>query len=353
MKDIVIWIRRHTLLVCCFLAVLLLLSIILCISIGPVSISFTDVWRVVFHRTLGLGEVGDIPESTQNIVWFLRAPRVLLGVMVGVFLTLSGVGMQAFTRNPLADPYVLGISSGASCGAVLAMITTVLSFLGRYSTAAGAFLGAILSITLVYTLSRSGRDVSPIRLILIGVAVSAMFSAFTNYLVYSAPNDAKVREVTFWMLGGLSGVKWEYLLPAALLLIPAVAVMFCLSTAMNAIMMGENTAITLGINVTVVSRVLIASTALMTAVSVAVSGCIGFVGLVVPHIIRAIVGADHRKMIPISVLAGGIFMVWVDVGARMLDAPGEIPIGIITSMIGAPFFLWLVKVRKYSFGNRS
>ena len=347
------WIRSHTTILCSALGLLLLLSVVLCIGIGPVPISFTQVWRVILYQLLGWGEISDIPVSTQNIVWFLRAPRVLLGGMVGVFLTLSGVGMQAFTRNPLADPYVLGISSGASCGAVVAMITGLLHFLGRYATATGAFCGALLSIVLVYFLARSGHDISPIRLILIGVAISSLFSALTSYLVYSAPNDAQVREATFWMMGGLAGVKWEYLLPAGILLFPAILIMYCLSTAMNALLMGENTAITLGIPVSLVSRLLIGLTALMTAVSVAVSGCIGFVGMVIPHVIRSLVGSDHRRVVPLSALTGSIFMMWVDVGARMLDAPGELPIGIITALIGAPFFLWLIRVRRYAFGKSS
>lgn len=160
----------------------------------------------------GLGDwisLEGIRDSTQNIVWHLRAPRVLLGMLVGAALTLSGVGMQAFTRNPLAEPYVLGISSGASLGAVLAMLVGVWLPMGRLSVPAGAFVGALVSILLVYGLSRSGGAVTPVRLILVGVAVSAMFQAFTNYLVYTAPDDAAVREATFWMLGGLGSAKWE------------------------------------------------------------------------------------------------------------------------------------------------
>lgn len=187
MKRLCRAVRAHTGLACLALLAVLMLSVVLGISLGPVTIPFPEVWRVMLHRLLtplGLGDwisLEGIRDSTQNIVWHLRAPRVLLGMLVGAALTLSGVGMQAFTRNPLAEPYVLGISSGASLGAVLAMLVGVWLPMGRLSVPAGAFVGALVSILLVYGLSRSGGAVTPVRLILVGVAVSAMFQAFTNY----------------------------------------------------------------------------------------------------------------------------------------------------------------------------
>ena len=228
MKRLCRAVRAHTGLACLALLAVLMLSVVLGISLGPVTIPFPEVWRVMLHRLLtplGLGDwisLEGIRDSTQNIVWHLRAPRVLLGMLVGAALTLSGVGMQAFTRNPLAEPYVLGISSGASLGAVLAMLVGVWLPMGRLSVPAGAFVGALVSILLVYGLSRSGGAVTPVRLILVGVAVSAMFQAFTNYLVYTAPDDAAVREATFWMLGGLGSAKWEDLPLLALFLAAAV-----------------------------------------------------------------------------------------------------------------------------------
>lgn len=214
MKQFCRLVKTHTFLICLVLAAALLVSIVIGIGTGPVAIPFAEVWRVMFHRLGGLLTGSELPlegvrESTQNIVWFLRAPRVLLGALVGAALTLSGVGMQAFTKNPLAEPYVLGISSGASLGAVLAMLMGVsLPVLGRLSVSAGAFAGALVSILLVYLLARTRNAVTPIRLILVGVAVSAMFQAFTNYIVYTAPDDAAVREATFWMLGGLGSAEW-------------------------------------------------------------------------------------------------------------------------------------------------
>lgn len=353
MKRFCALIKKHTLSCCLVLLAILILSIVLGIAIGPVSIKFTEVWQVMlyqlFHPLFGAGSVEGIKESTQNIVWFLRAPRVLLGLLVGAALTLSGVGMQAFTKNPLAEPYVLGISSGASLGAVLAMLVGIYLPMGRLSISAGAFLGALASIIMVYVLSRSGGEITPIRLILVGVAVSAMFRAFTNYIVYTAPDDAKIREATFWMLGGLGSAEWSDVPPLAILIGPAFLLMWALSKQLNAMMMGDSSAITLGVNINLIRKLLILVTALLTATAVAVSGCIGFVGLVIPHIVRSIVGPDHRRLIPISTLAGAIFMVWVDVGARMLAAPAEIPVGILTAFVGAPIFLWMIKVRRYEF----
>ena len=355
MKRFCNLVKRHTLAACLVLLGLLLLSIILGIGLGPVSISFSDVYRVMFHRLSGIftGQAGSLPdvrESTQNIVWFLRAPRVLLGVLIGAALTLSGVGMQAFTKNPLAEPYVLGISSGASLGAVLAMLLGVsVPVLGKLSVSMGAFAGALVSILLVYLLAKSRGSVAPIRLILVGVAVSAMFQAFTNYIVYTAPDDAAVREATFWMLGGLGSAEWEDLPLLLCLVPPAFLLMLALSKSLNAMMMGDSSAITLGVNLNVVRNLLIVVTALLTASSVAVSGCIGFVGLVIPHLVRSVVGPDHRKLIPISTLTGAIFLIWVDVDARMIKPPAELPIGILTAFLGAPLFLWMIRVRRYEF----
>ena len=355
MKRFCNLVKRHTLASCLVLLGLLVVSVILGIGLGPVSIRFSDVYRVMFHRLSGIftgqtAPLESIRESTQNIVWFLRAPRVLLGALIGAALTLSGVGMQAFTKNPLAEPYVLGISSGASLGAVLAMLLGVsVPVLGKLSVSMGAFAGALVSILLVYLLAKSRGSVTPIRLILVGVAVSAMFQAFTNYIVYTAPDDAAVREATFWMLGGLGSAEWEDLPLLLCLVPPAFLLMLALSKSLNAMMMGDSSAITLGVNLNVVRNLLIVITALLTASSVAVSGCIGFVGLVIPHLVRSVVGPDPRKLIPISMLTGAIFLIWVDVGARMIKPPAELPIGILTAFLGAPLFLWMIRVRRYEF----
>ncbi|MDO5424215.1 MAG: iron ABC transporter permease [Eubacteriales bacterium] len=353
MKKICKLMKDHVGITCMVLAGLLILSIILGIGIGPVSIPFGTVWKVVLNRLFGIGDVTEIPVNTQNIVWHLRVPRVLLGGMVGVCLTISGVAMQSFTKNPLASPYVLGISSGASFGATLAMATGVLSFLGSWAVQVGAFGGAMAAILIVYYLAKSGKEVAPIKLVLVGTAVSAMFTAFSNFIVYKAPDETKVKQVTFWMLGSIASAEWTDLIPLAVVFLPGTICLYAFSSSLNAMLMGESSAVTLGVNVNLVRKITVFLSAVMTGIAVSVAGSIGFVGLVIPHIVRSMVGADHHKVIPISAFLGAIFLIWVDVGARMLDAPSEIPIGIITSMIGAPVFLWMIRVRKYSFGNKS
>lgn len=353
MKRLCNWLRTHVFAACMGLAAILLVTVALAVSIGPVMIPFSEVWRVLFHNLFGVGDISDIPVNTQNIVWHLRVPRVLMGALVGLSLTLSGIAMQSFTKNPLASPYVLGISSGASFGAVLAITTGALAFLGAYALQVGAFAGAMASILIVYGMAKSGRAVAPIKLVLVGMAVSALFSAFSNFLVYKAPVESKVKEVTFWMLGSIASAEWKDLIPLAVLAVPGSIVLYALSNSLNALLMGESSAITLGVSVNAVRTVTVFLSAILTGAAVASSGCIGFIGLVVLHITRAVVGADHRKVIPIASFLGTIFLIWVDVGARMLDIPSEIPIGIITAMVGAPFFLWMMKARRYAFGGSS
>lgn len=345
------FVRNRTWICCIILCIILFISVILGIGLGPVSIDFKTVWRIMFKNLFNSGDISDIKLGTQNIVWHLRVPRVLLGLAVGSGLTLSGVGMQAFTKNPLAEPYVLGISSGASAGAVLAMLVTVVLPWGKLGISGGAFIGALISIIIVYLLAQNGGEIAPIKLVLVGVAVSAIFRAATNYIVYTAPQDAQVRQATFWMLGGLGAAQWEDLAAPYIVLIPSVIIMLILARPLNAMMMGDNSAVTLGVNINTIRKIIIAVTALMTAVSVSVSGCIGFVGLIVPHIVRSVAGADHSKVIPLSILSGGIFMIWIDVLARIICAPAELPVGILTALIGGPMFLWMIKARKYSFGK--
>lgn len=338
---------------CGTLALLLALSIVACVGIGPVLIPFPTVWRVIGGRLFDARLLAGIPLNTQNIIWTLRVPRVLLAALVGSCLTLSGIAMQAFTQNPLASPYVLGISSGASFGAIAAMAGGALPLLGRSSVPAGAFMGSLAAIVLVYALAKNGPEVAPIRLVLVGMAVSALFTSFGNLIVYKAPDEQKIRNVTFWLLGSLASAGWKDLaFPAAVLPCGALA-LAALSKSLNAMMMGESSAVTLGVNVARDRTVTIFVSALLTGTAVAAAGSIGFIGLIVPHILRCAVGADHRRLIPLSPLAGAIFLIWADVAARMIDAPSEMPIGIITSILGAPLFLWMVKARRYSFGGRT
>lgn len=322
---------------------LVIISITLAVVIGPVPIDPVKVWQIAAAQVTG--STGDWSTSQVSIVWLIRFPRVLLAGVVGGSLAVIGVVMQAVTRNALADPFLLGISSGAALGAVLVLLMGVFSSLGIYALSVGAFAGAMLAFTLVLALGAQGGRLLPTRMILAGVAISAIFSAITSFITLSESNDA-ARRVLFWMLGGFSGAKWEDLTLPALALLLGTGFLLLQSRALNALSAGDETAVTLGVDVHHLRRQLLIGTSLLTGVIIAVSGAIGFVGLMTPHIVRLLVGSDHRRVLPISLLVGAVYLIWVDVIARTTFAPQEIPVGIITSFCGAPFFLWLMRRSK-------
>lgn len=350
MIDIV---RKNKLIFFCMSLILLLISIIMAVGLGPVNIEFGTVWNVIFYKimpeSLKPNRIWKI--STEKIIWNIRTPRVILGCIVGGGLALTGVSMQSFTKNPLSEPYILGVSSGASTGAVAVALTGALKHFGIFAMPMGAFFGSLASLVLVYNLAKTRRGIMPVRLILTGIAVSAMFTSITNVIVFNAKNETGIRTAMFWMMGSLAGAKWDYVFIPLFVLGISFLVLFFLSRAMNTMLLGEQTAITLGININVVRRIIIVVSSLTAGVIVAVSGSIGFVGLIIPHIVRNIMGSNHRWVIPMSLISGAIFVVWADVAARLLVAPQELPIGIVTSMTGAPFFVWLLKKNNYSFGG--
>ena len=323
------------------LIIVLCLSITLAITIGPVKIPGLTVWKIAWYKISGV-KFGEWSKSMEQIVWLIRFPRVLLAIFVGGGLSLIGVVMQAMVRNPLASPYILGVSSGASVGVTLAILFGALSWAGSYGISLAAFLGSLGSFTLVFLLARSHGQLTSVRLILAGIAVSSMFSAITSFLTYFAPSHS-LRQVMFWMLGSLAGAKWNNLaLPAGVLFI-GMLYLLLQARALNVLIIGEETAMTLGIDTNRFRKQLFFIVSLLGGVLVAVSGVIGFVGLMMPHIVRLLVGTEHRRVLPTALLAGGIYLIWVDVIARTILHPVELPIGIITSMIGAPFFIYLMR----------
>ena len=330
------------------LAGLLVLSATLAVTIGPVYISPVTVWMIVTSHVLGL-DLGDWTKGQDNIVWLIRLPRVLLAGVVGAGLAVVGVAMQATVRNPLADPYILGTSSGASVGAV-AVIMLGYNFFDPYSLSVTAFLGALTSFFLVFLLAQTGGRVSPTRLILAGVATAYILSAITSLILFLGDERA-IRAVLFWMLGTLAGAKWTFLSLPTAALIAGTAFLVLKARSMNALLAGEETATSLGVDIQHFRRQLLVVTALLTGVMVAVAGAIGFVGLMMPHIVRLVVGPDHRKVLPASALIGGIFLIWVDVIARTVVQPQELPLSVITALVGAPFFLWLLRWRRHAFGG--
>ena len=336
------------------LAAALMLSIICAVSFGPVRIAFRTTWKVIINFILG-GKppfAVDWKNSTEMIVLNLRLPRVILGCIVGGSLSLSGVAIQAAVKNPLAGPYILGISSSATTGAVSVILMGAFSSFGIYALSAGAFIGALLGIAIVLFISNVRGSITPVRIVLSGVAVSAFFSALTNLIVHSANDEEGIRSALYWMIGSFAGARSEYVYLPLVGLCLAIFVLSANYRSLNAMLMGDETAATLGIDTRKTRLLIIITAALITGICVSVSGAIAFVGLVVPHVIRIFTGSDHKKIIPLSVLAGAIYLVWADVAARLIVAPEELSVGIITSLIGAPFFISLLRRKKYSFGGR-
>jgi iron complex transport system permease protein len=281
-------------------------------------------------------------DGLHAIVLDLRLPRLLLAALVGLCLALSGAVMQALFQNPMADPYIVGVSSGAGLGAVVAMmVAPPLTLIGLTAVPGLAFVGALGVVLLVYLLSQRGGRVQTGTLLLTGIAVGSLVSAATSFLLLVMDQD--LRGVLFWLLGGLSGRSWPHVamvLPQAVLGLGA-----CLLAVrpLNLLLLGEDTAASLGLDVARTKRWLLALASLLAAGAVAVGGLIAFVGLVIPHLTRLLVGPDHRHLLPVAALGGALLMVLSDVVARTLLAPTELPLGIITSALGCPFFLYLLR----------
>lgn len=338
--------RRQLALWLAALLAVLLVSLTLAITLGPVRIAPQQAWLIAAHEIgtrLGMDlQLGDWSTAQFQIVWRVRMPRVLLAALAGAGLALVGVAMQAMVRNPLADPYLLGVSSGASVGAVSVLAFGALAFAGELALPLGAFGGALIACVSVYLLAYANGRLQASRLILGGVAIAYCLGGVTSLIVLTADQRELANSVLTWTLGSLAGTRWNELgLPAALLLIGA-ALLLTQARALNALLSGEESAATLGVDTTRTRRWLFVLVSLVTGVLVALTGPIGFVGLIVPHITRMLVGAEHRRVLPVAALVGAIFLVWVDVFSRIAFAPAEVPVGVITSLLGGPFFVWML-----------
>ena len=309
----------------------LLASIAVSIVIGAATISVGDVYGVVVEH-LG-GPASELSAVRSNIVWELRLPRALMAVVCGAGLALCGVIMQSLLRNPLADPYVLGVSSGASTGAVIIVVLGIGG--GAISLSTGAFAGAMVSFALVMLLAW-GAGGGTSRIVLAGVAGTQLFSSLTSFIVISSADAERTRGVLFWLLGSLSGVDWTDVIICGVVVIGGLGVCLWQAKALDAFTFGNSAAASLGISVAWVRAGLLVLVALVTAALVSAVGAIGFVGLVLPHATRLIVGMGHRQLIPAVALTGSIFMIWVDTVARTVFAPQEVPVGVVTALIGVP-----------------
>lgn len=335
------------------LIAVLFLSIILAVTFGSVKLSAYEAYRIIIYNLFHI-PIGDIDTLTKgsmyDIIWQIRFPRVLLSAIVGMGLSTVGVAMQATVHNPLADPYILGLSSGASLGATFAILIGVNGIFLGSAVGFGAFLGALISSIFVYVLSNLGGRMTSVKLILSGMIISAICSAFTNFIIYTTDNLEGMRTVAFWMMGSLSSAAWKNItVPTLVVVFGSIFFMFQFRI-LNTMLLGDEAAVTLGIDLARYRKVYMVISSLITGVIVSVCGTIGFVGLIIPHIVRLFIGSDHKKLIPISSLFGAIFLIWTDVFARTLMKTFELPIGVITSMIGAPFLLWLM-IRN-SYGRR-
>ncbi|MFE2231581.1 FecCD family ABC transporter permease [Streptomyces sp. NPDC059442] len=310
------------------------------VALGSVTIPVAEVTRIL---------TGDAaPSPFRTIVLDVRLPRVLLGAVVGAGLAVVGTVLQALVRNRLADPFLLGISSGASTGAVLVLVLGIGSGAGITSTLAlpaGAFAGALLALVLVYALARRGSTMTGARLVLAGVAVSYILSALTTLLLVLAGRPEHFQEAMFWSLGGLGSARWDTLLLPAAALAVGVGALLTLARPLDLLLVGEEGATVLGLDTARFRAAVFVLASLVTAVMVAASGAVGFVGLMVPHAARMAVGAPHRRLLPVAALGGALALVLADLAARTVAAPQDIPVGVLTALTGGPFFLWLMRRR--------
>lgn len=329
----------------------LVLSLLLAVTIGSTDIPISDVYHVILYKIFGVGEDSYGEGNLFRAVWYLRLPRLILAASIGMGLAVCGVVMQAVVKNPLADPYVLGISSGASLGATLAILVGVGAVLGENSIGVMAFLGAFCVSLVVVTLANMGGRANSVKLLLAGMAVSSVCGAFSNFIVYTAHDKEGIQTVTYWMMGSMAGATWARdgaVLAVALL---GAGFFWTQHRNLNLMLLGDESAITLGTDLHRWRQLYLLVSAAMVGFAVYAAGMIGFVGLVVPHVVRMLFGTNHKKLIPLCALSGAVFLVWADVACRVVIKGTELPIGILTSMIGAPVFIYLMSRKKYGFGG--
>ncbi|MEU7476973.1 iron chelate uptake ABC transporter family permease subunit [Lentzea sp. NPDC042327] len=317
----------------------LVLSLVLAVRIGA-GTGWAEIGRAVGGR-LGVPVV-PLSRLQDSLIWDLRVPRVLLAALVGAALAVCGAALQSVTRNSLADPYLLGVSSGASTGAV---VVVVLGFGGsRLGVTGGALIGALVAFSvLMLLLRRTGLD--SVRVVLTGVVVGQLFAALTSLILLSSGDADSIRAVTHWLLGSLASARWSSVAVCAVVLALGLLVVWLCSAALDGFAFGTDTAASLGVDVRTTRIVLLVTTSVLTAVAVAAVGAVGFVGLIVPHGVRFLVGPLHRRLLPLSAVVGAVFLVWTDAVTRVVFAPLEVPVGVFTALLGVPLFLLVLRRR--------
>ena len=322
-----------------------ILGLLLCISLVTAlqfGANFIPLDQII-SALISMIDPNAKASMTDTIITDIRLPRLIYSVLTGIGLSLVGLLMQSVTRNALADPYVLGVSSGASTGAVFAIIMGGLPFLGQYNTPIFAALGAALSIIMV--LLCVGKSNSPVKLILIGMGMTGVFSALTMMIIYGAKHEAQVRSAMFWLLGSFAGIQWGDLPLTAIIVTLFMLYIYMFNQDLDVLLLGNHEAAQMGLSVKQLQLSIVIISSIVIATLVSKVGVVGFIGLIIPHLARIVGGPKHRNTLLFSALIGSIVMIWSDVLSRALYSPEEIPIGVLTSLLGAPLFIWIVMNR--------
>ena len=330
------------------LVALLAVAALLSVGLGALRIAPDQVVAIIAHHAgIDLGVSYGLDQDA--VLWSIRLPRVVLGILVGGGLAVAGAALQGVFRNPLADPGLIGVSSGASLGAVAAIVLGFAAA-GSYTLPLVAFVGGVVATLVVYAVARFDGRTEVVTLLLTGLAVNALCNAAVGYLLFIA-DDQQLRGVVFWSLGSLGGATWPLVLAALPCIALAVLVLPLLARSLNLFLLGEREARHLGVEVERVRVLVIVLAALATGAAVAVAGIVGFVGLIVPHLVRLVAGPDHRVLLPASALLGAALLLFADLFARTVAAPAELPLGVVTALLGGPFFLWLLRRTRREHGG--
>jgi len=323
------------------ICLLILVSVIAGLLLGSANVPPSVIWDIIKQKLFDIPN-DQLQQTTISIIWDLRFPRVLLALAAGGGLAVAGAAMQAVTQNIMADPYILGVSSGASAMVSLAYFIGGSLIYSQYGVSLFAMTGAIGALILVYIIGAVGSAGSNSRLVLAGMTVSVVLNAFCYFFMSISPNPNVSRNIMSWLMGSLATARWGNLPIPFFGSLAGTAYLILTARAYNLLSLGDETATSLGLNVNQIKKVTIVVVSVITGFIVAAGGMIGFVGFIIPHIVRLLVGADHRKLFPLSFLIGGVFLLWMDILARTILAPKELPIGIFTAMFGGPFFVWLI-----------
>ncbi|MDO5725634.1 MAG: iron ABC transporter permease [Tissierellia bacterium] len=330
-----------------FLLLAIVISFFLGVNLGYAKIPTSEVMEIIQAKLNLGGSLEGIRASTVDIVTFIRLPRLILAIIVGMSLATSGVVMQAVVRNPLADPYILGISSGAALGATLAILFKLGQSIGPNFVGFSAFIMAFIVAILVVFLANIGGRATSTKLLLSGLALSTVASSFSSLLIYLSSNRDAARQVTFWLLGSLSGAKWEQIKFIGPIIFLSAMFFWTQYRTLNLMLLGDEVSITMGKDLNKSRHIYILVASAMIGFVVYVSGVLGFVGLIVPHIARMIVGTDHKRLVPVSMLMGALLLLWADIISRIIIPGAELPTGVIISVVGAPMFIYLIVSKSY------